>query len=225
MATRNPSRRLGMLTGVTCAIVVIAYTTLSQAWYRFNFGAPIITMPTLQSVKNAAAQQVLTGWALTEAGTVGGSTSGTAVGTIAGIPSPFALLVASAALALVAWRLRTTLAAVAGAILAFVAHNAVAVAQNRVENPLGGGQYMTRLVAMNRFDLCCIATAAACGVLAAQVFITKRAERQERIDAGEEVEPTLAETLSEIHIGRVLRNLSAANASEASAKVDASPNP
>lgn len=205
--TRTPQRRLGAIVGLVAALGVIGTLSSREAWYSFEFRAPVITLPSLQSFTGAYARSVLTGWDLTRTGTANGVSSA-AMGNIGGMPSPLVLLGMSVLAAMSAWRLRSTLISVAGVGAAWFAHRAVMTVAVAVESPLAGGQYMTRLDAMNRFDLVTMGVMALCGVLAVQIVAVRRGERAAAEEAGEPLEPTFAETLSEIHVGRMLRNLS-----------------
>lgn len=204
---RTPERRLGAIFGLIGALGVVGFLSIREAWYAFGFQAPVLTLPTLQSFTGASASELITGWDLMTVGTANGVSS-SAVGNIGGIPTPMALLGIAVLVSFAAWRSRSSLLAVAGLGAAWFAHQAVATAATNVENPVAGGQYMTRLAAMNRFDLTTLGVMALCGVLAAQIVVVKRQQRVAQIESGEDVEPTLGEVLSEIHIGRMLKNMS-----------------
>lgn len=219
--------RTRRLTAFAAALVVVAFaavTSLNYLWYT-------AVAPPVASTEAGAAvpalQTSINGWDVARLGGPGAVGAMRHVTTMVGLLAPVGWLVVACAGAVLANRLRSTIIAAAPIVVALpLGWKAFGAVRAAMEDPRGHGHFVVdRAFGNSLFEFAFFAGAFLLVANLAQIVHVNRAARAVRVleaeAAGQEVPPSLFESISVIVSGkatRVLRELAADETDRAPAK-------
>lgn len=226
--SKGPAQRLMFLAVLIGAVGVFALMTLKMPWYTFSFSNDVMpSASTGEMVQGVEATMVLDGFTL---GTLE-MESKTMKEIIpvgpANIIMPMIWLGVAVIAGLAVAFLRNSLFSFVGLISVLLGYKSMGTLRNAMENPQFGGTYNTPEQGIALFTLTLMFAFALLIVLGAQCILVKRREKAERRAAGEDIPPSIMDTITSVKFsslanvaGAVVKEVSATK-EEAKNKVDA----
>lgn len=206
---RGAGQRLVAMAFLLAVCGILALVTLKLPWYHFNFAGDITTPGTYEQVAGVTAQQDILGSQLATLDTGDGAMHKSIPVGPGGFIMPVVWMLVSVLLGAAVAFVRNALLSFVGMFTIYLAHGSLGTVRAAMENPTYGGLYNTPGKGMWWFTMILMFSFLLIAAMGIQAFLVNRREKEERRARGEEVAPTIIETVGSLSMSNFTRIASA----------------
>lgn len=202
---RTTQQRLTAMAILLGAVAAYAFYTQTLPWYHFSFSADVVTAETYETVEGVVAERDILGSELATLELATGPMQVEMPVGPMGLLMPVAWLFAGAIAGLATAFLRNGFFSLAGGVAFYMSYTSLSTVREAMENPSYGGDYNTPAEGMSQFTLALFFSLLLVLMIGFQAVVVNRRIKAERRAAGEEIPPTIIETIGSLKLASVAR--------------------